>query len=198
MCLGVVFENFREDVYLEASGLPILLHILDDLEGNDPILTHVDGSDHLAEGALTQHLHDLISVLDDVARTVDEVSLVIVLYNGPTWRHRRRVAGQRKCVRKPICFIANPRALSWTIGVPLVRPSVVVVVVITNDVIAAGFGGLRGAPSGRGVEPAPFNRIMVFIIRVRGPRSPLSWHLQTEKTREHYTASQLAATPMSL
>jgi len=91
MCLWVVFENLRQNVDLEPGRFSILLHILDNFERHNPVLEHVDGSHHLAEGSLAQHLHDLVSVLDDLARAVHQVTLVVVLNRrlGPSRLSRR-------------------------------------------------------------------------------------------------------------
>jgi hypothetical protein len=174
MCLRVIFKNFRENVDLKAGSVPILFHIFDNLERHNPILAHVDGSDHLAEGALAQHLHDLISVLYDVAGRVDEMSLVVVLNGGPSCGGQSRGGGgQRQPAHKPTCVIANPRALGRTVRVPFVWPSGVITGIIPT-------GLESGSSRERGVQPTTFIST-IFIIKVRGTRPPLSWHLQTKK-----------------
>ena len=52
--LGVFFLQLLEDVDLELGGLPVLVHVLDDLEGQHLVRVQLLHLDHLAEGSLAQ------------------------------------------------------------------------------------------------------------------------------------------------
>ena len=79
----VIFGQFLQHVDLQLGRLAVLLHVLDDLERDDLVLVDVAHLDHLAESALAERGEDLEAVLDEVPVRVDQVSVLVILYDRP-------------------------------------------------------------------------------------------------------------------
>ena len=58
--LGIIFGQFVQHVDLQLGRLPVLLHVLDDLDGNHPPLVEVFALHHLPKSAFSQLRNDLV------------------------------------------------------------------------------------------------------------------------------------------
>ena len=79
---GVVLVELVENIDLQLGGVLVLGDVLDDLEGDHPVLVNVVALDDLAKGSLAEDLHEPVSVLDEVAVLEDEVVFFVDLHHG--------------------------------------------------------------------------------------------------------------------
>ena len=80
---GIVLGQLLEDVDLQLGRLAILLHVLDYLERDYLVLVDVPHFDHLAKRALSERGEDFEAVLYEVPVRIDQVSILVILYDRP-------------------------------------------------------------------------------------------------------------------
>ena len=97
LTLRVLRVEFLEDVDFKLGGLPVLVDVLDDLEGDGRVCFKVSDSRNFSESSFSQRGQDFVSVVKDISGQVSQVSVGVVGDRRPFPLQDRTV--QRRSVR---------------------------------------------------------------------------------------------------